>query len=118
MGCGDTRATCTPWLGGRTMLSNMAFLSKRSPTSRRGRVLTPRPAKGHIMGPVHPAYNPYFQLIFLVETVFSLTTNQPIVFFSRLISTAERCSPQASTPLSEWMKSSSESIILGVSFHR
>jgi hypothetical protein len=31
-----------------------------------------------------------FQLIFLVKTVFSLTTNQPTVFFSRLISTAKR----------------------------
>jgi hypothetical protein len=31
-----------------------------------------------------------FQLVFQPEQYFSLTTNQPTVFFSRLIGTAER----------------------------
>jgi hypothetical protein len=31
-----------------------------------------------------------FQYIFQLEQYFSLTTNKPTVFFSRLISTAER----------------------------
>jgi hypothetical protein len=40
----------------------------------------------HHLGPVHPAYNPYF--FFQPEQCFSLATNQPTVFFSWLISTA------------------------------
>jgi hypothetical protein len=42
-------------------------------------------------GPVHSAYNLYFSACFFQpEQCFSLTTNRPTVFFSRLISTAER----------------------------
>jgi hypothetical protein len=42
-------------------------------------------------GSVHPAYNPSFSACFFQsEQYFSLTTNQPTVFFSRLISPAER----------------------------
>jgi hypothetical protein len=42
-------------------------------------------------GPVHPAYNPSFSACFFQpEQYFSLTTNQSTVFFSQLISTAER----------------------------
>jgi hypothetical protein len=37
------------------------------------------------------AYNPYFLACFFSQnSVFSLIINQPIVFFSRLISTVER----------------------------
>jgi hypothetical protein len=38
-----------------------------------------------LIGPVHPAYNPYFSACFFFqpEQCFSLTTNQPTVFFSR-----------------------------------
>jgi hypothetical protein len=43
------------------------------------------------IGPVHSAYNPSFSACFSSRnSIFFLTTNQPIVFFSRLISTAER----------------------------
>jgi hypothetical protein len=43
------------------------------------------------IGPVHPAYNPSFSACFFSSNkYFSLTTNQPTVFFSRLISPAER----------------------------
>jgi hypothetical protein len=43
------------------------------------------------IGHVHSAYNPYFSACFFKpEQCFSFTTNQPTVFFSRLISTAER----------------------------
>jgi hypothetical protein len=48
------------------------------------------------MDPVHPAYNPSFSSCFFQpEQYFSLTTNQPTVFFSRLISTAERAMEQS-----------------------
>jgi hypothetical protein len=42
-------------------------------------------------GSVHLAYNPSFSACFFQpEQYFSLTTNQPTVFFSQLISTVER----------------------------
>jgi hypothetical protein len=45
-------------------------------------------------GPVHLAYNPsLFSLFFQPEQYFSLTKNQPTVFFSRLIIPAERLLP-------------------------
>jgi hypothetical protein len=44
-----------------------------------------------LYGPVYLAYNPYFSACFFSQnSIFSLTTNQLTVFFSRLISTAER----------------------------
>jgi hypothetical protein len=44
-----------------------------------------------VYGSVHPTYNPSFSAYFFQsEQYFSLTTNQPTVFFSRLISIAER----------------------------
>jgi hypothetical protein len=44
-----------------------------------------------ILGPVHPTYNPSFLACFFQpKQYFSLTRNQLTVFFSRLISTAER----------------------------
>jgi hypothetical protein len=55
----------------------------RAPTQHR--------ASWAVVGPVHSAYNPSFLTYFFQpEQYFSLTTNQPTVFFSRLISTAER----------------------------
>jgi hypothetical protein len=43
------------------------------------------------VGPVNLAYNPYFfSLFFQSKQYFSLTTNQPIMLCSRLISTAKR----------------------------
>jgi hypothetical protein len=38
---------------------------------------------------VHSAYNSFFQLVFQPKQYFSLITNQPTVFFSRLISPTE-----------------------------
>jgi hypothetical protein len=48
-------------------------------------------AVSSLVGSVHPAYNPSFsaRFFFSRNNIF-LTTNQPTVFFSRLISTAER----------------------------
>jgi hypothetical protein len=44
------------------------------------------------MAMAHPVYNPSFSVCFFFQSehYFSLTINQPTVFFSRLISTAER----------------------------
>jgi hypothetical protein len=44
----------------------------------------------HNFESVHPAYNLSFSACFSAGIVFSLTTNQPTVFFSRLISPTER----------------------------
>jgi hypothetical protein len=43
-----------------------------------------------IYEPVHPPYNPFFSSFFQLEQYFSLTLNQSTVFFSWLISPAER----------------------------
>jgi hypothetical protein len=43
-----------------------------------------------IIGPVHPAYNPYFSTCFAVRTVFFSHNKLANSVFSRLISIAER----------------------------
>jgi hypothetical protein len=52
---------------------------------------SPRWSSVSVIGPIHLAYNPsYSACFFQPEQYFSLTKNQPTVFFSRLIIPAER----------------------------